>query len=453
MREYFDRMPLFINYPIRRLMGWFRDKTFRRLLQNTGLLASANIIAAFMGLLSTVIKTRTLGAEQFGLLSVIIAYTMLVQQFSTFGSWWALIKLGADALKNEQPDDFVGQVKLSLLLDEIGAVSGTAIAIAGGYFFAMRLGWNLETSHMVAILSLSILFDLSGTPTGVLRLLDRFELLAVKNLSTSILSLTGALYVFLSGGGIWGFLIMALISSILGNLLLLVMAFIALRSRNLTQYWRVPIKNWKPFLRFSMWMYATSTVDIPVKRLDIIFVSAVISLEAAGIYKIIKQIVSLMDILVDPVYQAIYPQFATMIADHDSKGAARYSLKIGSVLLAVCGLMALGMAVTSSWWLASIFGEGFSSAVLPLNIFLFLRVISISTLAIHPLFNAMGYVKQNTLILLIANVMYLVLAWQLGYSIGLLGFAIAYGLQFSLIVGLKALHIARRGFAQNPVSS
>jgi O-antigen/teichoic acid export membrane protein len=305
---------------------------------------------------------------------------------------------------------------------------------------------------MLAVSSLLILFDLSGTPTGVLRLLDRFEFLAVKNVLIGILSLVGALFVYLYGGGIWGFLVVGLVSSILGSVLLVFMAFIALRQRGLIQYWRVPIKNWKPFLRFSMWMYATSTVDIPVKRFDIIIVSSVISLEAAGIYKIIKQVLSLMDLLVDPVYQAIYPQFATMVAHNDSKGAMKYSLKISSMLLAICGLMSLVLAVTSAWWLKAIFGEGFAIGVLPLNFFLFLRVVSIATIAIHPLFNAMGYVKQNALILLIANGIYLALAWQLGPRIGLLGLAFAYGFQFSLIVGLKAISIARKGFEQNPAS-
>lgn len=407
---------------------------------------SANIIGAVLGLLSTVIKTRSLGVEQFGLLSVIIAYVVLIRQFSSFGTWQALIKFGADALAKEQPSEFMGQVKLGLFLDGVGAVSGTAIAVIGGYLLMMWQGWNTETNHMVVVFSLSILFDWSGTSTGVLRLLDRFEMLSLKNISTGILAFAGALFVYLSGGGIWDFLIVTLISSILGSLLLVVMAFIALRSRRLTQYWRVPIKTWKPFLDFSMWTYMESTLDIPVKKLDILIVSAVISLEAAGIYKIITQVCSLLGLLADPIYQAVYPQFATMIAHRDSEGAVKYALKIGCLFLAVTGIPAVFLAVSSVWWLGVIFGEGFSAGALPLSAFLLINIIGFTLNPVHPLFAAFGYVKQSSIIVLFSNMLYLMFAWQLGLRIGLFGLAIATGLEFGSMAVLKALYIRRKAF-------
>ena len=451
MREHLDRVPIYINAPIRHVLVWFRDRTFRRLLQNTGLLASANVIGAILGLLSTVIKTRALGVEQFGLLSVIIAYTLLIQQFSAFGSWQALIKFGAEALKNENKEEIIGQVKLSFLLDGISAISGAVIAFAGSYLFVRWQGWDLATGRMVAFFSLSLLVDFTtGTPIGILRLLDRFGFLGVCNLARGILSVIGALFVYRSDTGIWGFLIVTLIATFAESIMLVVGSLIALRRRSLTGNWQTPYKNWKPFLRFSLWTYATSTVDIPVKRLDMIIVSAVISLEAAGVYKIIKQVISLMDMVVDPLYQAVYPQFAVMIAQHKTRDAAKYALKIGALLFSVFGFISLWLGASSSWWLPMIFGSSFAVAVFPLNVFLFLRVLSITTLTIHPLFNAMGYVKQNTFILLLANMMYLTLAWQLGPRMGLLAIAIAYGFQFSLIVILKAAYTARKGFEQIP---
>jgi O-antigen/teichoic acid export membrane protein len=432
---------------------WFRDFTFRSLVKNVGWLLSGNTVATILVLFSTAIKTHVLGITKFGLLSVIVAYVTLIQQFASFGAWQALIKFGAEALKQENYEKFLEQIKICFILDIIGAVSGTIIAITGVYLVADWQGWSVQTSQMTALFSLSILFNLSGSPIGILRLLDRFDLITAQNIITAALGLIGSVLVFLLGGGIDGFLIVMLVASVTGNLVLIAMTLFALKKRRLQINWRVPITEWKPFVKFSIWTYATASLDIPVQQLDIIIASAVISMSAAGIYKIIKQVIVLLSMLADPIYQAVYPQFVSMVANHDSKGAVKYAVKIGSILLVVTGVPALLLGLSSYWWLGLVFGKDFASGAFVLCIFLMLRVFAITAVTIHPLFTAMGYVKQTTIIVLTANVIYLVLAWNLGQAIGLLGLAIAYGLQITTTVGLKAIYIARRGLNSSLATS
>ena len=430
-------------HPWRRLSGWFQDAIFRVLVQNAGWLLGGKVAAVGMGLAATVIKTRALGVELFGLLSLILAYVALVERLSTFQPWIALIKYGAEALEHKRYDQFAGQVRLAVLLDLVGAGAGTVIAVVGAHLLAGWLNWTQETSHMAAVFSACILFRVSGAPIGVLRLLDRFDLLTVQNVVASLLALIGALIVFVAGGGIWGFLIAAMLSTALSGLLLWVFAIMALQKRGVQLRGSARITQWKPFLRFSMWTYFSSTLDIPVKHLDSIIVAAVISLEATGIYQVIKQTVSLLGMLADPIYQAVYPQFAAMIAARETKGAAKYAAKIGSLLLGVISPVALLLIVTSRFWLGAVFGDEFASGWFPMSVFLFLKVFSVAAIVIHPLFTAMGYVKQTSFILLLANTIYLGFAWLLGRSWGLTGLAVAYGLQFSTVVVSKAVYMAK----------
>lgn len=305
---------------------------------------------------------------------------------------------------------------------------------------------------MASVFSISILFHLAGTPIGVLRLLDRFDLLTAQNVITSGVSLVGSTVVYAMGGGIWGFLVLLLLSSLLSSLLMWGMAFTAMRERGLAAHWRAPVGKWKPFVRFSMWRYLSSAFDIPVKQLDVIIVSTVISLEATGIYRIIKQVLGVLGLWTGPVYQAVFPQFATMIAKRDNEGAIKYAVKIGVLSFASVGLPAVMLAVTSTWWLDMVFGAGFAAGAAPLSVFLFFQVFAIGATVIHPLFTAMGYVKQNSVILLLANATYLGLAWQLSKAWGLSGLGLAFGVQLSLIVVLKAVYIARRQSSGVPVA-
>jgi O-antigen/teichoic acid export membrane protein len=67
----------------------------------------------------------------------------------------------------------------------------------------------------------------------------------------------------------------------------------------------------------------------------------------------------------------------------------------------------------------------------------------VSCIAIHPLFTALGYVKENAVVLVIANGVYLVCVWLLTRALGLAGLAIAAGVQLALVIGLKLMYMHR----------
>jgi O-antigen/teichoic acid export membrane protein len=444
--EWLEAMADWLVCNWRRVLSWFRDDIFRQLLQNAGWLLGGTVIAAALGLGSTVIKARTLGPELFGVLAVIVAYVAIVERVATFQPWVALIKYGAVALEQNQPDQFMGLVKMAVFLDVIGVVSGTVIAVVGVFLLVDWRIWEPHMGPVTLVFSISILFNLSGTPTGVLRLLDRFQVFTLQKVLTAGLGLIGAFIVCIAGSGVWGFLIVMLVSKIVGDLFLLGAGLVSLKQRDMLKHWRTPAAAWRPFLQFSGWTYATSTFDIPVKQLDIMIVSAITSFEMAGIYKIIKQSSALLIGMADPLYQAVYPQFAAMVARSHDKKAAAYAVKIGAVIAAGVGPAALLLSVTSPWWLGKIFGEAFAAGWLPLSIFLFLTVLSTSFTAVHPLFTAMGYVKENAIVLFIANAVYLPCAWLFTDTRGLTGLAAAFGIQQTLVIGLKIAYM-RRGWA------
>jgi O-antigen/teichoic acid export membrane protein len=439
--------------------SWLGDGLFRQLLQNAGWLLSGTAVATMLGLGGTVLKAQALGPGPFGVLAVIVAYVAIVERLATFQPGLALIKYGAEALQKDRPDEFMGLVKVSILLDLIGAVSGMAIAVLGALALADRWGWygtpnpagsvgdpNLSISRLAAVLSTGIAFSLTGTPNGVLRLLDRFHMFTVQMVMTASLAFAGAAVVYSAGGGLWGFLIVTLVSGVIGRLFLVGASLVALAERGLLRHWRAPATSWKPFLHFSGWTYVTSTLDLPIRQLDILIVSALTSFEVTGIYKIIKQVCALLAGLADPLGQAVYPQFAALVADGRQPQARTYVVRIGAVIAAAVGPAALLLAAFSPWWLGRVFGSAFAAGWLPLGAFLLVTVCSVSCIAVHPLFTALGYVKENAIVLLAANSVYLVCAWLLTTALGLAGLAIAAGVQLALVVGLKVMYM-RRGKA------
>jgi O-antigen/teichoic acid export membrane protein len=389
------------------------------------------------------LSVKALGAELFGILVIIQTYVLVVDTLVKFNSWQALIKFGAEAFENKQVDEFKRLVKQASLLDVSSSISGTVIAVSFAYMIGKWLHWDIKIIPMVMLYSIVILFNLSGAPTGILRLYNKFKLLAIQKTVSSGIRLIAIFIAFLITKSLWVYIIIWVVTDIAGNIFLLILGYYILHKNEVRAWWKGPISNFKRFFTFTFWTNITSTLDLPVKQLDIFIVSAVIGLQGVAIYKILKEISKVIGQVGDPIYQAVYPEFASMIARKENIGATKFAAKIGIIIFSISIPIALIVSITSPWWLNIFFGKVFAAAWIALSVYLLLQVISTSFITIHPLFVVMGYVQKNFVILAIANASYFALAWILGLKIGLMGVVLAYGVQFSIVILLKIYYISR----------
>jgi len=428
-----------------------KDLVFARLLKNSSLLLFGNIIAAILGLLVTAIRTRSLGSKNFGLLVLIITYVEIIGQFATFQSWQGLIKFGTEAIKLNHKEEFMGYVKLSFIIDGLCGFIGTAVAISVAYLFPKIFGLDHNTWFLAGVYCFSLLFDFSGMSLGVLRTLDYFKLITIHKIISAAFKCFLMGFVFFYNGDIWSFIEFSLIGAVVDKLLLFLFALFVLLKEGYIQYTNTKITNIKNFFKFSGWIYLSTTIDLPVQQFDVIIASFLVSLEAAGVYKVIKQVVQLLAMIADPIYQAIYPQFVSMISNGDKENAIRYARKIGILIFALFFIPGSLFSISSFYWFEPIFGKGFASGWMPLTILFIFKIVSISFIPIHPLFNALGYVRQSTKIIALANISYFFIAIFLTQIWGVMGLILAYGIQFLSVAGSKTLYLKRRNNFQHIV--
>jgi O-antigen/teichoic acid export membrane protein len=177
------------------------------------------------------------------------------------------------------------------------------------------------TVALLALNSLGILANIAGTPTAVLRLYERFRLFSVQKTVSAVVKLLGVAIAWWLGAGLQGFVIVWLVTNVVGRLLLLFYGLQTIRQKNLSGFLRAPVQRGGTVFRFTVWTNLSTTVSLPLKHFDMAIVGALISLESVGVYRIIKQIALLMTMVSDSVYQVIYPRLAELLAAHDFRGA------------------------------------------------------------------------------------------------------------------------------------
>ena len=160
------------SFVLRRMSSWFKDDFFRHLFVNAGKLLSANAVAAALDLLSVVLTARALGAEQYGILALVVAYQLTIRAMVAFEAWQAIIKFGSEALRAGDQPALRQLIKFSFMLDFTSAMVGMAIAMTVARPVIELLGWDQSVRPLLLLYSLLIPFSLNGTPVGVLRLFE-----------------------------------------------------------------------------------------------------------------------------------------------------------------------------------------------------------------------------------------------------------------------------------------
>ena len=210
-----------------------------------------------------------------------------------------------------------------------------------------------------------------------------------------LLAVTAA---YLTGAGLWTFVIIWMATNVIRHLFLFTAGpLLCLYRRHVRHWWKARVDGWRPFVAFNCWSSLAGTLDIPVKQLDVFIISSVLSLEAVGIYRVFKDVAQVVTKVADPIYQAIYPQFAVLIAQSDARRAAKMAVKLGVILMVFGAPVVLAISLTSPWWLRVIFGQVFATQWLVLTAYLAYQTVSLAFQGLHPLFVAMGYIRKNFL--------------------------------------------------------
>ena len=153
------------------------------------------------------------------------SYSQIVTTLTTFQSCQALIRYGAISLEQNNTRAFQVLLKFATLLDAVGGSLGVAVGYFAAPLAGLYMGWSNEVVEYAQIYSVLILFTACATPTGVLRLFDRFDLLAIQTTITPLFRLIGVAIAAALGAPFWAYLLAWLIAQLVGGATLVYMGW------------------------------------------------------------------------------------------------------------------------------------------------------------------------------------------------------------------------------------
>ncbi|MGF6859509.1 O-antigen/teichoic acid export membrane protein [Rhodobacteraceae bacterium MBR-64] len=428
---------------------WFADGAFRAVMRNASYLGAAKALAAPLGLIALAAAGRGMTPEMFGLLMVVHAYALGAGTIVKFQTWQVIIRYAAPALARKDRGVARDAIRFALGLDLLSAGFGMAGAMALLPFIGGKLGIDAGVMPLALIYCTLIPTMSAATPTGVLRVLDRFDLIGAQQLVTPAVRALGAAICYFWGLGFTGFMVAWYVGDLAGDLVLWALAARELRRHDLMDAFRPGLVKTARRLP-GAWGFAWTTNLAhslyaawgPVSNL---VVAAVLGPAAAGLYKIATTLLDSAKKPADLVSRSFFPE--VMRLDPASKHPWRLGLRVGIIAGAV-GLVLVGVVMIAGRPLIGFaFGEEYLEAFGLMQIMTWALVVSMATFQLESLLYMVGRQVASLVARSVGTAIYLVILYVLGHLFGLTGVGFAFLLGTIVMAGFM-LALTLQSFAR-----
>jgi O-antigen/teichoic acid export membrane protein len=424
---------------------WFRDQHFRSLLKNSSLLAGSKAVAAVAGLATLAFAGRGLGVVMFGVLIVIHSYAQAASGLSKFQTWQLIVRYGGEATLPGPNLRFKEATGFAFALDVVSGLAGMVLAVALlpllGHWFGIP-----DQYILLSMLYCTLLPTMgAATPIGVLRSLDRFDLISWQATTDPIARAILAGIAWAMSAPFEAYVAIWYVTDLGGDLYLWFLCWRELKRRDLLTGTRPTLR---PRTLESSWRFAvnvniTSSLAAawgPIARL---IVGGLLGPASAGLYRVAASLADAAAKPADLMAKAYYPEVVRM--DFSTKKPWKLMMR-GTALAGIFALLSVIIVVLAGRpLLAELFGKAFDGAYPILLILLVVPLLGIVSFPLPSMLLALDRPDGPLKARLIGTVLYFAvvapLTWRFGVNGAAMAFVIGYvAMVVALAVQLRGVH-------------
>jgi O-antigen/teichoic acid export membrane protein len=365
----------------------------RRVVLNAGKLLGGRSVNAVISLGYLALAARGLGVTAFGVLVLIHAFAQFLGDVVKFQSWQTLIHYGAAPLHNDDTRRFQQVLRFTLVLDGASCVVGIVVGVVGAFLFSGRLGWTADQAPAAAAYVLSVAFMVSATPLGLLRLFDRFDVLAGQAALVSLVRLAGCVIAWALHAPLAAYLLAWAAGTAVGFAYLFAASYGELRRRGLLAgfSWRGGLADDLPGVwRFAWSTNLNTTLDVAFTHIVTLAVGAFVGPAQAGFWRMGRQVADAIAKPAKLLTPALYPELARLRVAEGEAQMARLALQVGLMTGGFSAVIVAVAAFAGGPLLTLVMGPAFAPAAELMTWQVAAAAIGIFALPLEPMLVSQG---------------------------------------------------------------
>ncbi len=361
---------------LRRAVDYIRrEDPLNRVLLNTGYLFSSNSLSMVISAVQSILVARMIGVLGVGIVANITKFTTNTSQLLSFRMGEVVVSYAGQYVKQGENQRAGGVLRSAGTIEALTSIFKFIVVLIAAPLAATYLVRRPELTPLFIFYSFSIFANLtSQTSLAALEIFNRFDLLALLNLSQNLLSFVMIAVSFFRGGTIVDVVTAYLAAKVFNGVSLLVFSLIYTRRELGRGWWRVSrgtSMSTKDFWRFAVSSNLSATVKLIAQDSEELWITYLLSPLAAGYYNTAMKVIALILLPINPFIQPTFLEITT-------QAAQRHWAKLKDLLrktTTIAGAWTVGVGVilaAAGWWLIPfVYGEEFAPSTPAALILLF----------------------------------------------------------------------------------
>lgn len=415
----------------------------RRVVKNTGLIAAGKGLGGVAGLLYLALVGQTVGAAGLGIVLLIHSYVVLLGELVTFKSWQSVIRYGADDLTHKRDSSFKRLVKFTVALDLGSGALGAALGILLLPFVGPKIGLPDEVMPYAIAYCVTILLSMKSSGVGVLRLFDRFDLLALHALVVPAVRTLGVAAAWYADAPVEVFVIVWMLARAISDFIMMALGWIELYRHGYGDFPIPPLagvaKEHEGIWRFAFTTNLNATVKLGSGHLATLAIGALLGPAGAALVKVPIQIANVLIKGSQLLNNVLYPELAKLISTRELGKLLRVVTR-GSLIVTTIAVVYVGaMIAVGEFLLVEFFGPEFVESYFLLILFAIAAGIHTAGFVVEPTLLTLGRPDVPLKVQVLSTVVHFSLLVYLAKTIGLHGPAYAAVASSILTIGLGGM--------------
>ena len=166
------------------------DNFWKNLFKNSFWAFFGDASASAITFIISIILIKIIGSDSYGILILAQSYMNIMDVVINIQSWRSTIQYGQKALVDGNIKELHSYVKLGCIMDISTAILCFIISVILPHFIGSLLHWSNEMILCSQIFAITIISHFAGTPTAILRLFNKYNLVALSKTLAAIFKIT-----------------------------------------------------------------------------------------------------------------------------------------------------------------------------------------------------------------------------------------------------------------------
>jgi O-antigen/teichoic acid export membrane protein len=400
----------------------------QRIFKNFGVVLRGRGIAAVCNMIALALMANSLSPVEFGLVVLLHTYVLAIRGFLNFRTFEAIVKYGVPLHESGDNDGLRKLLRITTSVDVMSSILATLLGVFAASITGKFLHWDAQMVTVAGFYSLIMLTTVTGTPNGVLRIYDRFDVLGIWYTISPAIRLFGVVIAWFYDAKMLVFVGIWAAAFVFENCWIYVRGHREVHQHMSESIWRGfrprELRETSPdFRHFLGVVYWQTNVDMLPKHLAVLLAGSLLGPAGAGMFRLANDFSTILSKPGLMLREVLFPDLSRML---HNKEAGFYELGLRAVKIAgASGLLLVVLSIPLGAPILGIIGSDYTSAAPLLTLMLLAATFELAGSPLRAAAYALGGAHTVLRIYALSSFVYLGLFYVFTVPLGLVGPGIA----------------------------